>query len=101
MQCKQEDARHRSMVRDGWRPNRELVDSTVRTRDDDVQDSSVCVRGLIHVLHQSEGIEDQLELQGGKIRGVLQMDVEITGDDQMRVECCHGFQQISKFIEKR
>ena len=61
----------------------------------------MCVRGLIHVLHQSEEIKLQLELQGGRIRGVLQMDVEITGDDQLRVECCPGFQQISKFTEKR
>ena len=77
------------------------INSTVRTRDDDVQDSSVCVRGFIHMLHQSEGIKEQLELQGGRIRGVIQINAEITGDDQLRVECCHGFQQISKFIEKR
>ena len=87
-QSEWQDAGHRSVI-GYWRwIDHETIDQAVWPRDDHVQDASVCMCRLVHMLYQPERIQQESKLGCGRIRRILEMYIQVSGNDQLRMISC-------------
>ena len=88
------------MVGDGRRIDAQVPDVAVRTRDDDIQQTTGRVGWWVHVLNQGERFQDAVQCDAVPTLQILQVNIEITQDDQLGVECGQGFQDGDELTEE-